>query len=290
VKDFFGLQMGDVPAEFHEKLSAFAHNAGSVDLAAAGLASLTVVIVAAWPRVSRRVPGTLIALLLTTALVQLLHLDVQTIGSRFGEIKASFPSPSLPHLDFARLTLLVGPALTIALLASIESLLSAVVADGMIGTRHNSNRELIAQGFANIASPLFGGIPATGAIARTAANVRNGGRTPVAGIAHAITLLIITIFFARWAGMIPMAALAGILVTVAWHMSGWRTFLSELRAPRSDVVVLLLTFGLTVIVDLTVAIEVGMVAAAFLFMRKMAEVTHIGRSSRLKTSVPSSMK
>jgi SulP family sulfate permease len=173
------------------------------------------------------------------------------------------------------ITSLVAPAFTIALLAAVESLLSAVVADGMTGTRHRSNTELVAQGVANIVSPLFGGIPATGAIARTATNVQNGGRTPVAGITHAAVLLLITVLFGKWAALIPMPALAGLLVTVAWHMSGWRTFLSEFRAPRSDVVVLLLTFSLTVAVDLTVAIEVGMVAAAFLFMRKMAEVTDV---------------
>jgi SulP family sulfate permease len=174
-----------------------------------------------------------------------------------------------------QITALVGPAFTIALLAAIESLLSAVVADGMIGGRHRSNMELIAQGVANIASPLFGGIPATGAIARTATNVKNGGRTPVAGIVHSFTLLIITVFAGRWAGLIPMATLAAILVVVSYHMCEWRTFLAELRSPRSDVAVLLTTFLLTVFIDLTVAISVGMVLAAFLFMRRMAEVTNV---------------
>jgi SulP family sulfate permease len=169
----------------------------------------------------------------------------------------------------------VGPAFTIALLAAIESLLSAVVADGMIGSKHRSNMELVAQGVANIASPIFGGIPATGAIARTATNVKNGARTPVAGMVHALTLLLITLFFGRWAGLIPMATLAAILVVVAYHMSEWRSFRSEFRAPRSDVVVMVTTFSLTVLVDLTVAIEVGMVLAAFLFMKRMAEVTNV---------------
>jgi SulP family sulfate permease len=181
----------------------------------------------------------------------------------------------VPHLSFTEMTALVQPAIAIALLGAVESLLSAVVADGMIGTRHKSNLELVAQGIANIASPLFGGIPATGAIARTATNVKNGGRTPVAGMMHAITLLLITLFFGRYAGAIPLAALSAILVIVAYHMSEWRTFIADLRAPKSDVAVLLMTFGLTVLVDLTVAIEVGMVLAAFLFMKRMADVTQV---------------
>jgi SulP family sulfate permease len=178
-------------------------------------------------------------------------------------------------VTLAQARLLVGPAFTIALLGAIESLLSAIVADGMIGGRHRSNMELVAQGIANVVTPLFGGIPATGAIARTATNVKNGGRTPVAGIIHAITLLIITLFFGRWAALIPMAALGAILIVVAYHMSEWRSFRAELTAPMSDVAVLLTTFVLTVLVDLTVAIEAGMVMAAFLFMRRMAEVTNV---------------
>jgi sulfate permease, SulP family len=205
----------------------------------------------------------------------MMHLPVETIGSRFGGISASVPHPQMPHLSFAQSTALVGPAFTIALLAAIESLLSAVVADGMIGGRHRSNMELIAQGIANMASPLFGGIPATGAIARTATNVKNGARTPVAGIIHSLTLLVITVFAGRWAGLIPMAALAAILVVVSYHMSEWRTFLAELRSPKSDVAVLLTTFLLTVLIDLTVAISVGMVLAAFLFIKRMAEVTNV---------------
>ena len=190
------------------------------------------------------------------------------------------PRLSFPSVSLQTGTALVGPAFTIALLAGIESLLSAVVSDGMIGGRHRSNMELVAQGVANIASPLFGGIPATGAIARTATNVKNGGRTPVAGMAHALTLLLITVFFGRWAGLIPMATLAGILVVVAYHMSEWRTFRAEFRAPKSDLAVLLTTFLLTVLVDLTVAVQVGMVLAAFLFMRRMAEVTNVSAITR----------
>ena len=232
-------------------------------------------IIVGWPYVNRRIPSPFVALIATTALVQLLHLPVETIGSRFGVIDAALPTPALPAVSLQQLPGLFGAAFTIALLGAIESLLSAVVSDGMIGGRHRSNMELVAQGVANIAAPLFGGMPATGAIARTATNVKNGGRTPVAGITHAVTLLLITLLFGRWAGLIPLATLAAILVVVAYRMSEWRTFLSEFRAPKSDVAVLLATFLLTVLVDLTVAIEVGMVLAAFLFMRRMAEVTNI---------------
>jgi SulP family sulfate permease len=181
----------------------------------------------------------------------------------------------VPHLSLTDATRLIRPAFTIALLGSIESLLSAVVSDGMIGGRHRSNMELVAQGVANIASPLFGGIPATGAIARTATNIKNGGRTPVAGMIHAATVLLITLFFGRWAALIPMATLAGILLVVAYQMSEWRVFRSELSSPRSDVIVLVTTFALTVLVDLTVAIEVGMVLAAFLFMGRMATLANV---------------
>ena len=207
--------------------------------------------------------------------MQFAHLPVETIGSRFGSIDASFPAPHFPAIALHDLSRLVAPAFTIAMLGGIESLLSAVVADGMIGGRHRSNMELVAQGIANVVTPLFGGIPATGAIARTATNIKSGGRTPVAGMVHSVTLLLITLFFGRWAALIPMATLAGILVVVAYHMSEWRTFRAMLSAPRGDVAVLLVTFGLTVLVDLTVALGVGMVLASFLFMRTMAESTHI---------------
>jgi SulP family sulfate permease len=277
VKDFFGLQMGSVPANFLAKWQAYAQAAGSVSPAAVGVALLALFIILFWPRISTRIPGPFVALIVTTALVGLLHIPVETIGSRFGEISASIPHPKLPHLTLEQTTSLVGPAFTIALLAAVESLLSAVVADGMIGSQHKSNIELIGQGMANIASPLFGGIPATGAIARTATNVKNGGRTPVAGIIHALTLLLITLFFGRWASLIPMATLAAILVVVAYHMSEWRAFLAELQSPKSDVVVLMTTFALTVLVDLTVAIEVGMVLAAFLFMRRMSSVSSVSQ-------------
>ena len=280
IKDFFGLRMGPVPAEFIAKWQAYAASANTASLYTAGVALLALSIIVLWPRVNRRIPAPFVALIVTTVVVQLFHLPVETIGTRFGAIAASVPHPQMPRLTMQQLTSLVSPAFTIALLAAVESLLSAVVSDGMIGGRHRSNMELVAQGVANIASPLFGGIPATGAIARTATNVKNGGRTPVAGMVHAITLLVITLVAGRWAALIPMAALAAILVVVAYHMSEWRSFVDELRSPKSDVAVLLTTFLLTVFVDLTVAIEVGMVLAAFLFIRRMAEVTNVSVVTR----------
>ncbi len=276
LRDFFGLTMpAGVPAEFVAKIEAYATHAGSAAPAAVAIAALTVAILVFWPRVTVKVPAPFVALIVTTMIVQLGHLPVETIGSRFGSIDASFPVPHLPAIALHDLSRLVAPAFAIAMLGGIESLLSAVVADGMIGGRHRSNMELIAQGIANVITPMFGGIPATGAIARTATNIKAGGRTPVAGMVHSITLLLITLFFGRWAALIPMATLAGILVIVAYHMSEWRTFRGMLAAPRGDVAVLLVTFGLTVFVDLTVALGVGMVLASFLFMQKMAEATHI---------------
>lgn len=280
VKDFFGLRMGAVPVPFVAKWGAFVAAAPTVTANALLVALLALAIIVLWPRVSHRIPGPFVALIATTLLVRALQLPVETIGTRFGAIAASVPHPSVPHLTLAQVTALVGPAFTIAMLAAIESLLSAVVADGMIGGQHRSNMELIAQGAANLASSLFGGIPATGAIARTATNVKNGGRTPVAGMMHAVTLLLITIFFGRWASLIPMATLAAILFVVAYHMSEWREFVGELRSPKSDVAVMLITFTLTVLVDLTVAIGVGMVLAAFLFIRRMATVTEVTMVTR----------
>ncbi|HEX2781051.1 MAG TPA: SulP family inorganic anion transporter [Gemmatimonadaceae bacterium] len=287
VKDFLGLKMGAVPPEFIEKWRAFAEHLGTATPAALGVSALALGIIVLWPRVSRRVPAPFVALIVTTAIVRAFHLPVETIGSRFGEISTSIPRPTLPHLTFAQVKGLVAPAFTIALLGAVESLLSAVVADGMIGGRHRSNMELVGQGIANVVTPLFGGIPATGAIARTATNIKNGGRTPIAGMTHALTLLAITLFVGRWAALVPMATLAAILVVVAYHMSEWRTFRSELRSPKSDVAVLVTTFALTVLVDLTVAIEVGMVLAAFLFMRRMAEVTNVSAVTRELSDAPS---
>ena len=280
IKDVLGLDIPEVPADFFPKWTAYADAIGTVNWDAIGITIVALAILVLWPRVSRRIPAPLIALLVCSALVPLLGLQVETIGSRFGALSMSLPAPHLPSITLSDAQDLVQPAIAIALLGGIESLLSAVVADGMTGQRHRSNMELVAQGVANIASPIFGGIPATGAIARTATNVRNGGRTPVAGIIHAITLLGITLFFGQWAALIPMAVLGAILLLVAWHMSEWQRFKALLKAPHSDVIVLLLTFGLTVVVDLVVAIEVGMVLAAFLFMRRMAEVTNVGVLTR----------
>jgi SulP family sulfate permease len=280
VKDFLGLRMGAVPADFVEKVAAYVEHGAAITPQALAVAVTALAIIVLWPRVNRRIPSPFVALVVTTVGAHLLHLPVETIGSRFGELSASLPRPVVPALSFADLQRLVAPAFTIALLGAIESLLSAVVADGMIGGRHRSNMELVAQGVANIASPIFGGIPATGAIARTATNVKNGGRTPVAGITHAVVLLLITLFFGKLAGRIPMATLAAILVVVAYHMSEWRTFVDELKGPRADVAVLLVAFFLTVLVDLTVAIEVGMVLAAFLFMHRMSEVTNVTAVTR----------
>jgi len=276
IRDFFGLQIEKVPSEFIEKVEAFAVQAGSINPWAAIIAVVTIAIILFWPRLTRKIPGSLVAIIATTAAVQLMNLPVETIGSRFGSVPNTLPSPHLPNISWELCRQMFSPALTIALLAGIESLLSAVVADGMTERRHRSNMELIAQGVANLVSPIFGGIPATGAIARTATNIKNGGRTPVAGIVHAVTLLLIMLFFGKWAALIPMATLAGILAIVAWNMSEAHLFIKLFRGPKSDIIVLVSTFLLTVLVDLTVAIQVGVVLAALLFMRRMAEVTQVG--------------
>jgi sulfate permease, SulP family len=275
LKDFLGLKMGSVPAEFGEKWVAYADALHTLDLSTTLVAAGTLFVLILWPRVSRTIPGPFVAMVLATLAVQLLDLPVETIGSRFGGVPSGLPRPHWPDIPWTHMRELISPSLTIALLAAIESLLSAVVADGMIGTRHKSNMELVAQGVANIASPIFGGIPATGAIARTATNVRTGGRTPLAGMVHAITLVLILLLLGKWAAMIPLAALAAILVVVAYHMSEWRAFAGLLRAPKSDVAVLLITFALTVLVDLTVAVQVGIVVASLLFMKRMADLTQI---------------
>jgi SulP family sulfate permease len=275
VKDFLGLQMGVVPADFIDKWKSYIQYFHTINIDTVLIAVATAAIILLWPKVTHKVPGSLIAILVTTTLMQLLHLPIGTIGSKFGNIPSSLPKPAIPHLDFNTIRNLIRPAFTIALLGAIESLLSAVVSDGMIGGNHKSNMELIAQGVANIFSSIFGGIPATGAIARTATNVKNGGRTPVAGMIHAITLLLILLFFGKWAALIPMATLAGILVVVAYNMSEWKHFLTVLKGPRSDMAILLTTFLLTVLVDLTVAIEIGMILAVFLFMRNMIKISNV---------------
>lgn len=280
VKDFLGLTVSKIPADFTEKWIVYFKNFDSINHAALLISLFSLLIMILWPRVSKRIPGSIIAIILTTFLVQFFNLNVETIGSRFGNLPSSLPTPTIPHLDLATIRGLIGPATTIAILAAIESLLSAIVSDGMIGGRHRSNMELVAQGAANVLSPLFGGISVTGAIARTVTNIKNGGRTPVAGITHAIVLLLILLFFGRWAKLIPMGTLAAILVIVAYNMSEWRSFKSLLKSPRSDVVVLLTTFFLTVIFDLTIAIEIGMILAVLLFMRRMAMVTNVGVVTR----------
>jgi SulP family sulfate permease len=243
---------------------------------ALGLGIATLALLVVWHRVLPRVPGPLVAIVLGTAAVWLFQLPVETIGDRFGAVPTSLPRPSIPNLDLARMRELIGPAFAIAMLAAIESLLSAMVADGMIGTRHRSNMELVAQGVANLASPLFGGIPATGAIARTATNVKNGGRTPIAGMVHALTLLAIVLVFGNLAERIPICTLAAILMVVAYNMSEWRMFVRLFRSPRSDVLVLLTTFSLTVFVDLVVALQAGIVLSSFLFMARVANLSQAG--------------
>lgn len=275
VNDFFGLQIKTVPAAFIEKWAVYVSHFNHINLYAVGIAVVTISIILLWPKVTHKIPGTLVAVLVTTIAVAWLKLPVETIGARFGAIPSTLPTFSLPTVDYNSMKTLLQPAFTIALLGGIESLLSAVVADGMIGGRHRSNTELIAQGVANISSSLFGGIPATGAIARTATNVKNGGRTPVAGITHALTLLLIMLLAGKWVALVPMATLAGILAVVAYNMSEWENFRSVLKGPRSDTVVLLTTFFLTVLIDLTVAIEIGMVLAVFLFMRKMIRFSDV---------------
>jgi SulP family sulfate permease len=280
IKDFFGLQMDAVPSDFIQKWIAYYRHIGSINYIAVAITIGTILIATLFTKISHRVPGTLVAILVSTAVVSFFHLNVETIFTRFHAIPSSLPLPKIPPIDFATIKDLIQPAFTIALLGGIESLLSAVVADGMIGGTHRSNMELVAQGIANIFSSIFGGIPATGAIARTATNVKNGGRTPIAGIIHSVTLLLIMLFVGKWATLIPMSCLAGILIVVAFNMSEYKSFISLLKGPRADVAILLSTFFLTVFVDLTFAIEIGMVLSAFLFMRNMSKASNIDIASK----------
>ncbi|HEY5525551.1 MAG TPA: sulfate permease [Clostridium sp.] len=275
VKDFFGLQMKEVPSEFVEKLLAFFKDFHTINYQSLFVSVLTLMIIILWPRISKKIPGTLIAIIIVTLITMIFNLDVTTIGSQFGQLSSALPTLALPSISFKMVNELMLPALTIAILGSVESLLSAVVADGMIGGSHRSNMELVAQGVANVFSGAFGGIPVTGAIARTAANVKNGGRTPVAGMVHALGLLIIMLLFMPYVKLVPMASLAAVLVIVAYNMGEWETFKTLLKAPKSDSTVFLVTFILTVFLDLVVAIGVGMVLASFLFMRKMADITEV---------------
>ena len=279
VKDLLGLTTGPVPADFVAKWVTYVQALPTVDPWSTAVGVLSVVVIALTPRLSRKVPGSLVAIVVMTVAAYLLRTyagvgSIETIGDRFS-IRAELPSAAVPVLTWEGVKQLVQPALTIAVLGAIESLLSATVADGVTGRRHDSNQELIGQGIANLCSPLFGGIPATGAIARTMTNINNGGRTPVAGIVHAAVLLLIFLVFMPLAQYIPMACLAGVLVVVSYNMSGWRTFRELLANPKSDVAVLLITFLLTVLFDLTIAIEVGLVIACLLFMRRMAETTRV---------------
>src|SRR5437016_1629102 len=276
IKDFLGLKLDPVPADVVEKMKALGENFGTLQWPTAALALGSVLTIVFWPkRLARRVPGSIVAVVLGTALVSLFGIPVETIGTRFGGIPQGLPGLHLPPLSWANLQHLFQPAVTIALLAAIESLLSAVVADGMTDDRHDSNQELIAQGIANIASPLFGGIPATGAIARTATNIRSGARTPVAGITHALTLLVIILAAAPLAKFIPLATLSAVLMVVAYNMGEWHHFTRLARWPRSDSAIFLATFALTVLIDLTVAVQVGMVLAAVLFIKRISETTQI---------------
>ena len=279
VKDLFGLDIASVPSDFVEKWQCYFSNFSSVDLWSSVIGIVSVAVIMLSPKISKKIPGSLVAIILMTVMALLLKQyagvsSVETIGDRFA-ISNSLPEAEVPVLTWETVKSLVSPALTIAILGAIESLLSAAVADGVIGDHHNSNTELIAQGVANLASPVFGGIPATGAIARTMTNINNGGRTPIAGIVHAVVLLLIFLFLMPLAKYIPMACLAGVLVVVSYNMSGWRSFLALMKNPKSDVTVLLITFFLTIIFDLTIAIEVGLIIACLLFMRRMSETTDV---------------
>jgi len=281
IKDFFGLNMGEVPVDFIDKWETYTSNFLKVNWQAFSIAIVTVIISLKFSKISPKIPGSIVAIVISTVVVYYFNLPVDTIESRFGEIPNSISLPEIPNINFAIIQQLIQPAIAIALLGSIESLLSAVVADGMTGGRHRSNMELIAQGTANIFSGLFGGIPATGAIARTATNIKNGGRTPIAGIIHAIVLLLIMLLFAPVAKLIPLSCLAGILVVVAWHMGEWHHFFSLLKSNRLDVIVLLTTFFLTVFFDLILAIEIGMILSSFIFMKRMSEETTFENTAHL---------
>lgn len=275
LKDFFGLEIENVPSAFVDKIQSYIRHWGTFNKQAFLIGVMAIAIMVIWSYITDKIPGSLVAIIVTTLMVKFLDMDVNTIGSVYGKLSARFPTPAIPNVSFEMIRELISPAFTIAILAAIESLLSCVVSDGMIGSRHRSNMELVAQGIGNISSGIFGGIPATGAIARTAANVKNGGRTPIAGMVHAVVLALIMILLMPYAAMIPMPCLAAVLIVVAYNMCGWREFVAMRKAPKSDIIVLIITFGLTVIFDLVVAIEVGMVLAALLFLNRMANVTDV---------------
>ncbi len=278
IKDLFGLQIESVPAGFLDKWAVYFHNFSTVSWWSLLVGVGSILIIVLTPKISRKIPGSLVAIIVMTIVCLILRNvgveGIETIGDRFS-ISTELPQAEVPKISWDNVTRLAQPAMVIAMLGAIESLLSAAVADGVIGDRHDSNQELVAQGIANMVSPLIGGIPATGAIARTMTNINNGGRTPVAGIAHAIVLALIYLFLMPLVKFIPMSCLAGILVVVSYNMSEWRSFKAILKNPKSDIIVLLVTFFLTVIFDLTVAIEVGVLIACLLCMKRMAETTNV---------------
>ncbi|MBQ3023675.1 MAG: sulfate permease [Spirochaetaceae bacterium] len=279
IGDFFGLTTGKMPGDFVGKIKVYAECFNTINWYSFGMALVSLVIIFLWPKINKKIPGSLIVIILATLVNLLINKTLgwqtDTIGSRYGAIPSSLPAPTLPTFNLNQIVDLFPTAISIAVLAAIESLLSAVVADGMIGSKHDSNTELIAQGIANIASPLFGGIPATGAIARTATNIKNGGRTPIAGIIHAITLLLIMLVLGRFVVYIPMAALAAVLVSVSWNMAGFPAIKGIFKGQKSDITVLFVTFVITIFIDLTVAIEVGLLFAAFFFIKKMIDVSEV---------------
>ena len=280
IKDLFGLTIeGGLPGDFISKWGVYLQNFASIDWATTAVGVLSVLIIILTPKISKKIPGSLVAIIVMTVAVYFLNaytkFHVDTIYDQFGEIKAGIPALTVPDISWENVKSLFPTAMVIAVLGAIESLLSATVADGVCGDHHNSNQELIGQGVANLCTPLFGGIPCTGAIARTMTNINNGGRTPVAGIVHAVVLLVIFLVLMPLAAYIPMSCLAGVLVIVSYNMSGWRTFLQLMKNPKSDIAVLFITFLLTVFFDLTIAIEVGLLIACLLFMRRMAETTQI---------------
>jgi len=275
IKDFLGLKTPPVPSEFLARIRMLLHFVGTTRWQTVAVAATSLAIILLWPRLTKRVPGSIIALVLATAVVAGFHLPIETIGSKFGGIPQGFPHFALPNVQTAHILPLLPSAFTVALLAAVESLLSAVVADGMSGDHHNSNVELVAQGVANIISPLFGGIPATGAIARTATNIRSGALTPMAGMIHALTLLAILLVAAPMARFIPLATLAAVLFVVAYNMGEWREIGTILRLSKTDIAVWITTFALTVLADLTVAVGVGMALAALLYIYRIAETTTV---------------
>lgn len=275
INDFFGLGLTNIPSEFIPKWGLYFQNFNRIDFTTLAVAAVSLLIIILAPKVSKKLPGALLAILIVTPAVYFLDLPVETIGRRFGELRTDIPLPHGIEINMATINRLLPSAFTIAILGAIESLLSATVADGVTGSRTDSNSELIGQGLANVVVPLFGGIPVTGAIARTMTNITNGGRTPVAGVVHAIVLLLIFLMFMPLIQLVPMSCLAAVLMVVAYNMSGWRTVRAIFRNPKSDISVLIVTFLLTVIFDLTIAIEIGLLLAVVLFLRRVMENTEI---------------